>query len=396
MTYSSKKGISSLAAALLSTSLLLAGCAGGQTSATAASAATQTAAATITSTAVSSAAKTHTSVTAATETKRPETETTVPESESEVSQTDAPGTAAEMTSPAAQTPESAAQTDTADTDDADTDDAEVSVTEAPETAPAPETTHSNPAATEAGAKAIYFDSSWEFAGNAAITSGAATLYTVSGGRHTVCVNAGHGTAGGSSVRTLCHPDGSAKVSGGTTAAGSTTAIAVSSGTTLSDGTTEADANLAVAQALKSRLLAAGYNVLMIRDGGDIQLDNVARTLIANHYAECHISIHYDSTESDKGAFFIAPSSDGAYRSMYPVSATAGSDIALGNCVINGLSGSGVKIWNSGILEGDLTQISYSTIPTIDLEVGDRASSHNGNDIDSIAAGITVGVQSFLP
>ena len=82
--------------------------------------------------------------------------------------------------------------------------------------------------------------------------------------------------------------------------------------------------------------------------------------------------------------------------MYPVSATAGSDIALGNCVINGLSGSGVKIWNSGILEGDLTQISYSTIPTIDLEVGDRASSHNGNDIDSIAAGITVGVQSFLP
>lgn len=391
MTYSSKKGISSLAAALLSTSLLLAGCAGGQTSDTAASAATQTAAATITSTAVSSAAKTHTSVTAATETKRPETETTVPESESEVSQTDAPGTAAEMTSPAAQTPESAAQTDTADTDDA-----EVSVTEAPETAPAPETTHSNPAATEAGAKAIYFDSSWEFAGNAAITSGAATLYTVSGGRHTVCVNAGHGTAGGSSVRTLCHPDGSAKVSGGTTAAGSTTAIAVSSGTTLSDGTAEADANLAVAQALKSRLLAAGYNVLMIRDGGDIQLDNVARTLIANHYAECHISIHYDSTESDKGAFFIAPSSDGAYRSMYPVSATAGSDIALGNCVINGLSGSGVKIWNSGILEGDLTQISYSTIPTIDLEVGDRASSHNGNDIDSIAAGITVGVQSFLP
>ena len=34
----------------------------------------------------------------------------------------------------------------------------------------------------------------------------------------VGVNAGHGTSGGSSVKTLCHPDGSAKTTGGSTAA----------------------------------------------------------------------------------------------------------------------------------------------------------------------------------
>lgn len=33
---------------------------------------------------------------------------------------------------------------------------------------------------------------------------------------TVCVNAGHGTKGGESVKTLCHPDGSSKVTGGST------------------------------------------------------------------------------------------------------------------------------------------------------------------------------------
>lgn len=34
---------------------------------------------------------------------------------------------------------------------------------------------------------------------------------------TVCVNAGHGTKGGESVKTYCHPDKSAKVTGGSTA-----------------------------------------------------------------------------------------------------------------------------------------------------------------------------------
>ena len=61
--------------------------------------------------------------------------------------------------------------------------------------------------------------------------------------------------------------------------------------------------LRMAQILKERLLAEGYDVLMLRDGEDVQLDNIARTVLANNYADCHISLHWDSTSSDKGCFF---------------------------------------------------------------------------------------------
>ena len=109
----------------------------------------------------------------------------------------------------------------------------------------------------------------------------------------VCVNAGHGTNGGGSVKTQCHPDGSAKVTGGTTGAGATSAVAVSSGMTFADGTAESKVTLAMAKVLKTKLLNAGYDVLMIRESDDVQLDNIARTVIANNNADCHIALHWD-------------------------------------------------------------------------------------------------------
>lgn len=66
----------------------------------------------------------------------------------------------------------------------------------------------------------------------------------------IAVNAEHGTKGGSSVKTLCHPDGSAKVTGGTTAAGSVKAVAVSDGMAFRDGTAERDVTLRMARVLK--------------------------------------------------------------------------------------------------------------------------------------------------
>ena len=32
---------------------------------------------------------------------------------------------------------------------------------------------------------------------------------------------------------------------------------------------------------------------MLRDGDDVQLDNVARTVICNNAADCHIALHWD-------------------------------------------------------------------------------------------------------
>lgn len=149
----------------------------------------------------------------------------------------------------------------------------------------------------------------KYADHARITSGYAVMYKAKKNRKdiVIAVNAGHGTKGGSSVKTLCHPDGSAKVTGGTTAAGSVKAVAVSDGMAFRDGTAERDVTLRMARILKKKLLAEGYDVLMVRDGKDVQLDNVARTVICNNVADCHIALHWDSDglSYDKGCFYAS-------------------------------------------------------------------------------------------
>ena len=74
----------------------------------------------------------------------------------------------------------------------------------------------------------------------------------------------------------------------------------------------------MAKVLKTKLLNAGYDVLMIRESDDVQLDNIARTVIANNNADCHIALHWDSTSSNKGAFFMSVPSNATYRAMEPV------------------------------------------------------------------------------
>ena len=67
-----------------------------------------------------------------------------------------------------------------------------------------------------GKEKIYLDSSWKYADHARIISGYAVMYKAKKNRKdiVIAVNAGHGTKGGSSVKTLCHPDGSAKETAG--------------------------------------------------------------------------------------------------------------------------------------------------------------------------------------
>ena len=245
--------------------------------------------------------------------------------------------------------------------------------------------------------AVTMDPGWQYAGNSKISTGTAVVYytnvTPKKGL-TVCINAGHGTKGGTNVKTLCHPDGSPKVTGGSTAAGATYATAVASGTTMLDGTTEAAVVLQLGLTLKNTLLARGYDVLMIRESSDVQLDNVARTVIANNVADCHISLHYDSTTSDKGAFYCSVPNVASYRAMEPVASNWQNHHYLGNCLISGLQGAGVKINGGGTVPIDLTQTSYSTIPSVDLELGDRASNHSQASLDRIAQGIANGLDSF--
>ena len=245
---------------------------------------------------------------------------------------------------------------------------------------------------------VKLDPSWQYADFSKINSGAAVLYRSQADRRkgkTICVNAGHGTQGGSSVKTLCHPDGTPKVTGGTTSAGATSAVAVSGGMTFADGTPEYKVTVALARILKDKLLAKGYDVLMIREGDDVQLDNVARTVIANNASDCHIALHWDSTESDKGAFYMSVPSNESYRNMEPVKSHWQEHNALGESLIAGLKSVGVKIFSSGSMEMDLTQTSFSTVPSIDIELGDKVSDHSEGTLNNLADGLAVGVDQFF-
>lgn len=272
----------------------------------------------------------------------------------------------------------------------------VSVTE-PETAAIGDSQGTSSGAVSDGSE-IGLNSSWKYAEFSKIHSGKAVLYKAAGDNRkgiTVCVNAGHGTSGGSSVKTLCHPDGTPKVTGGTTGAGATSAVAVSSGMTFSDGTAEAKVTLAMAKKLKEKLLAAGYDVLMIREGDDVQLDNIARTVIANNRADCHIALHWDSTESNKGAFYMSVPNVSSYRAMEPVKSNWEKHNALGESLVAGLKDAGVKIFSGGAMEMDLTQTSYSTVPSVDIELGDKASDHSDGTLDNLAKGLLAGVNKYF-
>ena len=247
---------------------------------------------------------------------------------------------------------------------------------------------------EAGYREVSFDKTWKYADNAKITDGKAHLYTAPGENRkdiTICVNAGHGTKNGTSVKTLCHPDGSPKAVTGSTAAGATEAVAISDGTVMQTGETEAQVTLKLALVVKEELLNAGYDVLMIRETDDVQLDNLSRTLMANHYADAHIALHYDSTAKDKGAFFCSVPDIASYKNMEPVKSHWQEHDYLGACLITGLEAAGIPIWNDGTLPMDLTQTSYSTIPSVDLELGDTVTDYSDKTLQKAAKGIRIGL-----
>ena len=247
---------------------------------------------------------------------------------------------------------------------------------------------------------ITLDSTWEYADHSKINTGAAVLYLASeeSGRKGIVigVNAGHGTAGGANVKTLCHPDGSAKVTGGSTAAGAMEAAAVSGGMTFQDGTPEREVTLRMAQILRDKLLTSGYDVLMLRDSEDVQLDNVARTVICNNVADCHIALHWDSGDGknyDKGCFYISVPE--ALKTMEPVASHWQQHDTLGTDLVEGLREQGATIYGKGHMGIDLTQTSYSTIPSVDMELGNAYSDHSDVILEQLATGLLTGINTYF-
>lgn len=230
-----------------------------------------------------------------------------------------------------------------------------------------------------------------------INSGAATYYKATNNSNgkVVCINAGHGTSGGASVQTQSHPDGTGKYTGGTNAAGAVMSTAISTGTVHKDGVSEASVNLKVALAMKDILLKRGYDVVMIRESSDVQLDNIARTVIANNTSNCHVAVHFDGTKSEKGCFYMKVVNNTSFKAMEPVKSMWQQHDTLGAALVEGMVAQGIKKYGSGSIDSDLTQTSYSTIPSVDIEYGDCSSSYSAVNINKIATGLCDGIDIFF-
>ena len=85
----------------------------------------------------------------------------------------------------------------------------------------------------------------------------------------------------------------------------------------------------------------------------------------------------------------------SYRNMEPVKSVWEKHNALGESLVAGLKSVGVKIFSGGSMEMDLTQTSFSTIPSIDIELGDKASDHSDSTLDNLAAGLLAGVNQYF-
>ncbi len=250
---------------------------------------------------------------------------------------------------------------------------------------------------EPAVKTIAWNKSWKYADKAVICSSSVKLYRASANRKNkvVAVNAGHGTKGGQSKKVLCHPDGSPKCVSGSTKAGATKATAVAGGMSFLNKEGEAAVTLKLALKLKELLLAEGYDVLMIRETADAQLDNIARTVFANNNADIHIAIHFDGSKNDKGSFYVGVPNIASYRNMEPVASHWKEHEALGMALNEGMKQAGVKVWKSGSMAIDLTQTSFSTIPSIDYETGDAASDISETGLKKMAQGYLNGIKKFF-
>ena len=244
-------------------------------------------------------------------------------------------------------------------------------------------------------KEIKLNPNWQYANFSKISTGSSFLYQTSkiSKNHTIAINAGHGTKNGHTCKTLCHPDGSPKVTGGSTKKGEIYAYAVSSGMNFPDGTPEGNINFKLAQFVKEILIDNGYNVLMIRNDYDVQLDNIARCIIANNNADIHIALHFDSGRVNKGAFYLSVPDQ--IKNIIPVKNLWEMHNNLGKFIINGLRDVGIKIFGNGNMDIDLTQTNYSTIPSIVVEMGDQGSDTSDEQLKIMAEGLLKGIDMFF-
>ena len=154
--------------------------------------------------------------------------------------------------------------------------------------------------------------------------------------------------------------------------------------------TEANYVLLLARILKDKLIKAGFHVLMLRDSEDCRLDNIARTIIANYNADCHIALHLDSTSRNKGVFCVLMNEKMKYVKknyfLYNM---------LNKCMITSFINNHEKIYNNGIYHKNLTQANYSSIPFCCIELGDHVTIWDVYHIENVCNAIANGFINYF-
>ena len=81
--------------------------------------------------------------------------------------------------------------------------------------------------------------------------------------------------------------------------------------------------------------------------------------------------------------------------MDPVSSIWEEDERLGESLIKGLADQGVKIFSSGSMDMDLTQTSFSSVPSVDIELGNECSDHSSEALYERGYGLLRGIDLFF-
>ena len=96
---------------------------------------------------------------------------------------------------------------------------------------------------------------------------------------------------------------------------------------------------------------------------------------------------------DKGCFYIAVPD--AIKTMDPVARIWEEHDVLGSSLISALRVKGAKINGGGSMQIDLTQTSYSTIPSVDIELGNASSRHDDAALAVLGDGLVQGINNYF-
>ena len=81
--------------------------------------------------------------------------------------------------------------------------------------------------------------------------------------------------------------------------------------------------------------------------------------------------------------------------MEPVASHWKEHEELGAALIKGLRKQNVKICGNGFQDVDLTRTSYSTVPSVDIELGNQSSDHSDKTLENLADGLVKGINQFF-